>query len=142
MLDVSSSTSMVIALVLCIATCMQKCLTDACMFCGPPRVRAFVCCSFILPSLTVVTTASVRVSMSMTAGYGPAPHHTKSVNYYSRPLRAAVESPLSLESSDGSSYVPYELHMHIPSAVAHSAQGAPQQHAPPSVGSRTSPYDS
>ena len=136
MLDVSSSTSMVIALVLCIATCMQRCLTDACMFGGLHRVRAFVCCSFVLPSLTVVTTASVRVSMSMTAGYGPAPHHTKSMHYYSRPLRAAAESPLSLEPSNDSSYVSYEPHMHIPSVGAHGAQGAPQQHAPPSVGSR------
>ena len=139
MLDVSSSTSMVIALVLCIATCMQRCLTDACMFGGLHRVRAFVCCSFVLPSLTVVTTASVRVSMSMTAGYGPAPHHTKSMHYYSRPLRAAAESPLSLEPSNDSSYVSYEPHMHIPSVGAHGAQGAPQQHAPPSVGSRSKP---
>ena len=82
------------------------------MFGGLHRVRAFVCCSFVLPSLTVVTTASVRVSMSMTAGYGPAPHHTKSMHYHARPLHAAVESPLSLEPSNDSSYVPYEHHMH------------------------------
>ena len=127
---------MVIALVLCIAICMQSGLTVACMFCGLPRVRAFVCCSFVPSSLTVATTVSVRVSMSMTAGYVPAPRLSKSIHYHTRPLHAAVESPLSLESSDGSSYVPYEHHMHIPSADAYSAQGAPQQRAPSRLGSR------
>ena len=75
--------------------------------------------------------------MYMTAGYVPAPRHSESIHYHTRPLHAAVESPLSLESSDGSSYVPYEHHMHIPSADAYSAQGAPQQRAPSSLGSRT-----
>ena len=91
-------------------------------------------------SLTVATTVSVRVPMSMTAGYVPAPRLSKSIHYHTRPLHAAVESPLSLESSDDSSYVPYEHHMHIPStdaySSAYSAQGAPQQRAPSRLGSR------
>ena len=90
-------------------------------------------------SLTVATTVIVRVPMSMTAGYVPAPRLSKSIHYHTRPLHAAVESPLSLESSDDSSYVPYEHHMHIPSADAYSAQGAPQQRAPSRLGSRTPP---
>ena len=128
---------MVIALVLCIAICMQSGLTVACMFCGLPRVRAFECWLFVPSSLTVATTVSVRVPMSMTASYELAPRHSKNMHYHTRPLHAAVELPLPLESSDDSSYVPYEHHMHIPSADAYSAQGAPQQRAPSSLlGSR------
>ena len=115
---------------------MQSGLTVACMFCGLPRVRAFECCSFVPSSLTVATTVSVRVPMSMTASYELAPRHSKNMHYHTRPLHAAVELPLPLESSDDSSYVPYEPHTHTPSADAYSAQGAPQQRAPSSLGSR------
>ena len=75
--------------------------------------------------------------MSMTASYELAPRHSKNMHYHTRPLHAAVELPLPLESSDDSSYVPYEPHTHTPSADAYSAQGAPQQRAPSSLGSRS-----
>ena len=112
--------------------CMQLDERMQKVLCSCPVSRRGVVCRLVVSRfffLLVATTVTVRASVSSAAGYDPAPPLLRVSITTTLRHSYMMESPSSQSTSE-SSYVPFEVPTHTPSAGIANASDPPPMHAP------------
>ena len=112
--------------------CMQLDERMQKVLCSCPVLRRGVVCRLVVIEsffLLVVTTVTVRASVSSAAGYDPAPPLLRVSITTTLRHSYLMESPSSQSTSE-SSYVPFEVPTHTPSVGIANALDPPPMHAP------------